>query len=361
MTADEIMMRRALALASLGRGRTSPNPLVGAVVVREGRILGQGYHRRAGEPHAEVIALREAGRRARGATLYANLEPCCHTGRTPPCVLEIVEAGVIRVVAAMRDPDPRVDGGGFRRLRRRGVEVEVGLLKEDAVRLNDSFAKFVRRKLPLVTLKAAASLDGRIATRTGHSKWITSAEARDHARVLRRENDLLMVGISTVLADDPLLTDRSGRAHLVRAVMDTHLRLPVEAQLVESLDQGSVIVFSGPDASRAREKELRKRGVEVKRVALRRGRPDLRKCLEYLAECGVTRVLVEGGGELHASFLSERLADRLVLYLAPKLIGGREARSLVGGLGPRLMDEVDQLKRYRTSRVGDDILVEADL
>ncbi len=361
MTTDEAMMRRAMALASLGRGCTSPNPLVGAVVARQGTILGQGFHRRAGEPHAEVIALKEAGGRARGATLYTNLEPCCHTGRTPPCVLEVAKAGITRVVVAMRDPDPRVNGGGFRRLRRCGIEVEVGLLKGASARLNDSFTKYVRKKMPWVTLKAAASLDGRIATRTGDSKWVTSTEARDHARVLRRENDVLMVGIGTVLADDPLLTARTGKSRLVRAVMDTHLKVPLQSQLVKSLEKGPVIVFTGPDAPLLRENELRKRGVEVRRVSLRGGRPDLRKCLEYLADCGVTRVLVEGGGELHATFLGERLADRLILYLAPKLVGGREARPLVGGLGPRLMTEVERLARYRTSRVGDEIVIEADL
>lgn len=361
MSADERMMRRALALASLGRGSTSPNPLVGAVVVRSGRVEGQGYHARAGEPHAETIALRQAGRRARGATLYTNLEPCCHTGRTPPCVLEINRAGVTQVVSAMRDPDPRVNGGGFRELRRHGIAVEVGLLKDEAMRLNASFYKFIRNGLPFVTLKGAVSWDGRIATRTGDSKWISSREAREHARLLRRESDAVMVGIGTVLADDPSLTARPANARLVRLIMDTHLRLPLRAKLVREIDQGPVVVFAGPDAPRSKEQELRQRGVEVRRMPLRSGKPDLSRCLRYLAECGVTRVLVEGGGELHASFVEQKLADRLVLYLAPRLIGGREARPLLGGRGADLMKDVVVVGRHRSYRVGDEIVIDADL
>lgn len=246
---DQRLMRRALALASLGRGTVSPNPLVGAVVVRGREVVGQGYHRRPGEPHAEIIALKEAGARAKGGTLYTNLEPCCHTGRTPPCVDEIVRRGIRRVVAAMRDPNPRVNGGGFRALRRGGVATEVGLLKAEATDLNSAFVKFITRGVPWVTLKAAASLDGRIATRTGASKWITSAEAREHARRLRLENDAVMVGISTVLADDPRLTPRARRARpLLRVVMDSKLRLPPRARLVRTLAEGAVLVFTGLSA-----------------------------------------------------------------------------------------------------------------
>lgn len=354
-------MRRALALASLGRGGTSPNPLVGAVVARGDKVCGQGFHRRAGEPHAEVFALAQAGRRARGATLYTNLEPCCHTGRTPPCVMKIVQAGITRVVAAIKDPDPRVDGGGFRRLRRRGVEVTVGVLRSEAARLNQAFAKFVRTGLPMVTLKGAVSLDGRIATRAGDSKWITSAEAREHARLLRRENDVVMVGIGTVLADDPHLTARSGRYALIRTVVDTHLRLPLKAKLVRTVAEGPVVVFCGGDAPYAREEALTKRGVTVRRLPLRRHRLDLKKCLESLSTDGVTRVLVEGGGELHATLLEQGLADRFLIYVAPRLIGGREARSLVGGIGPRLMNQVKVLNRPRYCRVGDNILVDVQL
>jgi diaminohydroxyphosphoribosylaminopyrimidine deaminase/5-amino-6-(5-phosphoribosylamino)uracil reductase len=275
--------------------------------------------------------------------------------------MELVRSGISRVVAAMRDPDPRVNGGGFRSLRRHGVAVQVGLLNREAARLNESFTKFTRRRLPLVTLKGATSLDGRIATHTGDSKWITSAEAREHARLLRRENDLVMVGIGTVLADDPLLTARFPKFPVIRAVMDTHLRIPPRAKLVTTVNRGPVVVFTGPDSPRAREAELRRRGVEVRRVALLGAKPDLRQCLGYLADCGVTRVLVEGGGELHASFVEQRLADRLLLYVAPRLIGGREALPLVGGSGVSSMKDAGFFRRRRFYRVGEEIVVEVDL
>ncbi len=358
---DRRFMTRVMALASLGRGRTSPNPLVGAVVVVNGRVVGQGFHRRAGEPHAEIVALHQAGKRARGSTIYTNLEPCCHTGRTPPCAQAIIQAGVSRVVAAMKDPDPRVNGGGIRMLRRRGLAVEVGLLKEEAARLNESFTKFVRYGMPFVTIKGAISLDGRIATRKRDSKWITSAEAREHARLLRREHDVVLVGIGTALADNPLLTTRSAKHRCIRAVVDTHLRLPRQSRLVSTVNKGPVVVFTGPDASRILENKLRTKGVEVERVPLEGKRLDLRKCLEYLARYGVTRVLVEGGSEIHAGFLDQGLADRVVFYVAPRLIGGREALSVVGGLGPASMMDARTLKRVRTFRVGDEIVVEGDL
>ncbi len=358
------MMKRALALASLGRGCTSPNPLVGAVVARGDTVVGQGFHRRAGEPHAEVIALHQAGRAARGATLYTNLEPCCHTGRTPPCVQEIVWAGVGRVIASLRDPDPRVRGGGFRRLRQRGVNVQVGLMREEATRLNRAFAKFILEGVPLVTLKGAASLDGRIATKTGDSFWITSSEAREHARLLRREHDAVMVGIGTVLADDPRLTPRPKgvrRGPFLRVVLDSALRLPLRSQLLSTRADGPVVVFAGPDAPEARAGRLRRRGVIVERLPLRRGRLNLEKSLRYLGGREVTRLLVEGGGELHGSFIGQRLADRLVLYLAPLLIGGRAARSLVGGEGPRRLSGATQLAHVISYRVGAELVIEADI
>ena len=357
-------MRRVLALAAMGRGCTSPNPLVGAVVAKGSRIVGQGFHRRAGEPHAEIIALREAGRAARGATLYTNLEPCCHTGRTPPCVEEIVSAGIARVVSSIRDPDPRVNGGGFRSLRRSGVIVEVGLMKSEASYLNRAFTKFVKEGFPFVTLKGAASLDGRIATRSGDSKWITSTEAREHARLLRREHDAVLVGIGTVLADDPRLTVRPAVRHrspLYRVVLDGQLRLPPRARLLSTLDEGPIVVFAGPHAESSRARRLEQRGVTVERLAIRGGRLDLRGLLRHLAEKDVTRLLVEGGGETHSSFLEEGLADRLVLYLAPRIIGGRDARALVGGRGPERLTDAVTLSRPIAYRVGADLVVEGDL
>jgi len=357
-------MQRALALAAMGRGCTSPNPMVGAVVAKGEKVVGQGFHRKAGEPHAEIMALRQAGGAARGATLYTNLEPCCHTGRTPPCVEEIVAAGVERVVSSTRDPDPRVNGGGFRKLRRSGVVVATGVMKSEATHLNRAFTKFVQEGFPFVTLKGAASLDGRIATRTGDSKWITSVEAREHARLLRREHDAVLVGIGTVLADDPRLTARPAYRRptaLYRVVLDGSLRFPSAAKLLATLDEGPVVIFAGPDASPARARRLEERGAAVERLPARAGRLDLRRLLRRLADRGVTRVLVEGGGEVLSSFLEQRLADRLVLYIAPRIIGGREARALVGGAGPARLRGAAALSQPISYRVGADLVVEGDL
>ncbi len=360
---DEKHMRRALALATLGRGTTSPNPLVGAVLARGARVLGQGFHRRPGEPHAESLALAQV-RTTTGATLYTNLEPCCHTGRTPPCVGAIVRAQVGRVVAAMRDPNPRVNGRGFRALRRHGVEVEVGLLRDEAARLNEAFVKRASTGLPFVTLKGASSLDGRIATRTGDSKWITSTFARRHARLLRVEHDAIVVGIGTALADDPRLNRRprtAGAGPLVRVVLDRNLRLSVRSRLVSTPREGPVLVFCGPDATPAKRRRLVAAGVEIINVPVLGGRLDLKAVLRHLAERGLMRVLVEGGGELHASFLERQLADRLVLYVAPRLIGGTDARPLFGGEGIAEMKRAPVLRSTRCSRIGDGWMIEGAL
>ena len=287
---DRRMMRRALALATLGRGTAAPNPFVGAVVARGATVLGQGFHRLAGEPHAEAIALSQVGSRARGATLYTNLEPCCHTGRTPPCVDEIVLAGVRRVVASMRDPNRKVDGGGFRYLRKHGIEVEIGLLRREAKELNAAFVKQARRGLPYVTLKGAMSLDGRIATRCGDSKWITSKTARRHARVLRAEHDAVLVGIGTAIADDPRLNRRPeprASGPFLRAVLDGSLRLSPTSRLVQTARRDPVIVFCGAEASAARKKKLRSAGVTVESIGHRGGRLDLEEALFRLSAGGV--------------------------------------------------------------------------
>jgi len=361
---DVRMMRRALALAALGRGTAAPNPLVGAVVARGRTVLGQGFHRHPGEPHAEVVALgqvRQSGASARGATLYTNLEPCCHTGRTPPCVREIVASDVARVVASMRDPNPAVDGGGFRHLRAHGVHVDVGLLRGDAARLNEAFVKRNRQGLPFVTLKAALSLDGRIATPTGDSKWITSASARRHARLLRAENDAALVGIETVLADDPRLNrrPRPRRASpYLRVVLDGSLRLPLGARLVRTVPATPLVVFCGTGADPAHRRRLVAEGVDVVAVPRRRAKLDLEAVLLGLAERGVTRLLVEGGGAVHGSFLDRGFVDRVVLYVAPKILGGSRSRSWIEGDGVKWVRDAHALRDGRWARVGDEWMLE---
>ena len=367
---DERMIRRALALAALGTGTAAPNPRVGAVVARAARVIGQGYHRRPGEPHAEAVALNHvetSGGSASGATLYTTLEPCCHTGRTPPCVDRIVRAGIGRVVASMKDPNPKVNGGGFRALRRMGVAVEVGLLRAEAYRLNEAFVKHARTGLPLVTLKGATSLDGRIATRTLDSKWITSGLARRHARLLRAEHEAILIGTGTALADDPRL-DRRPRSPLsrplLRVILDRNLRLSPRSRLVRSLSRGPVLVFCGSGGSPRRRRALEALGVEVEE-ARERGkklpRLDLEEVLRKLGGRGITSLLVEGGGELEGSFLDLRLGDRLVLYVAPRILGGREARPWIGGEGVAPAAGAVRLRRARSTRVGDGWLVEGTL
>jgi diaminohydroxyphosphoribosylaminopyrimidine deaminase/5-amino-6-(5-phosphoribosylamino)uracil reductase len=332
---DERMMRQALALAARGLGETNPNPAVGCVVARGAQVLGEGFHARAGGPHAEVAALREAGPRARGATLYVTLEPCAHHGRTPPCAPLVRDSGVARVVAALRDPSPQVAGRGLALLRRAGVAVETGLLAGEAARLDERFLAGVRLGRPFVLLKAALTLDGRIATASGRSKWITDREQRRQARWLRRLHDAVLVGIGTALADDPLLlpSPRTRRPFL-RVVLDARLGLPAAGRLAgTATPRTPVLALScAPDPSRRRRLEAA--GVEVVEVGEDQGRVSLASALEALAARGVASLMVEGGGEVLGSFLAARLADQVALFRAPLLLGGRGSRPAFGGPDP---------------------------
>ena len=358
---DVRMMRRALSLAALGRGTSAPNPIVGAVVARGARVLGQGFHRKPGEPHAEALALSQLNRSISGTTLYTTLEPCCHTGRTPPCVDEIVRCRVKRVVASVRDPNPNVKGGGFHRLRRNGIRVDVGLLRNEAMHINAAFMKRARQGLPYVTLKAAMSLDGRIATRSGDSKWITSNRLRKHARMLRLENDGIVVGADTVMADDPRLNRRprsSETGEFWRVVLDSSLRLSTRSQLVKSLHEGPVLVICRQDASTDKRRRLLRAGIDVEAVAIVKNKLDLNAVLELLVERGLSRVLVEGGGEVHASFVENHLADRLVIYCVPRLIGGRLARPFLAGEGVDSVTDAYNLKSVRWAHLADGWMID---
>ena len=332
---DERRMRRALALAARGLGETNPNPVVGCVVARGGRIVGEGFHARAGGPHAEVLALRAAGERARGATLYVTLEPCVHHGRTPPCAPIVRDAGIARVVAAIRDPDPRVSGRGLALLRRAGARVETGLCALEAESLNARFLTAVRKRRPYVLLKAALTLDGRIATASGHSKWITSPAQRRQARWLRRLHDAVLVGIGTVLADDPLLLPQPRTQRpFARIVVDTQLRLPLASRLVGSCAARSPVLVLCAAAPPGRRQALEARGVTVVEVAEAGARVEPAAALEALYARGLTSVMVEGGSEVLGSFLAARLVDEVALFRAPLLLGGRGSLAAFGGPDP---------------------------
>jgi diaminohydroxyphosphoribosylaminopyrimidine deaminase/5-amino-6-(5-phosphoribosylamino)uracil reductase len=331
---DRVHMARCLELAERYRGRTAPNPIVGCVIIdRNGRVIAEGAHRGPGTDHAEVAALRELAGKAPGATLYVNLEPCNHHGRTPPCAPVVRDAGVARVVIGIADPIEG-HGGGIAVLRRGRIKVAVGVLAEACARANRPFLVWATRHRPMFTLKAAITLDGKIATVAGHSKWITGPAARDDVMRLRDRHDAVLVGIGTVLADNPRLTARlPGARDPMRIVIDTHLRTPPTAHLLPRKAGPRTIIACGVGAPAAREAALVARGAEVWRLGTHRnGRLDLESLATRLAAAGITAVLAEGGGEIHASLLERGLADELVIYLAPKIVGG-PARSWVGGKG----------------------------
>ncbi len=362
---DARHLRRCLELASRAEGMSRPNPMVGALVVKGGRILAEAFHALAGAEHAERIALRRAGRRARGATLYSNLEPCCHWGRTPPCVDAILQSGVGRVVVSHRDPDPRVNGKGIGALRRAGVTVSLGGLRQPALDLNERHVIFHTQKRPHVLVKAAMSLDGRIATPRGASRWVSSRESRERAHRLRAASDAILIGAGTLRADDPLLTARRMGRALPRA------RQPLRVVLGGggALDPGSRILHTpgGPvivyvtRAARARHARLERAGAEV--VAVRAsartpGRVSITACLLDLARRGITAVMVEGGGEVIASALEEGVVDRVVLFVAPRILGGRRAVPAVGGRGAETVAGGIALTRLVVSSSGPDLVIE---
>lgn len=354
---DLFWMRRALKLAARARGRTAPNPMVGAVVVRDGRLVGEGFHPRAGEPHAEVFALRQAGEAARGATLYVTLEPCCHYGRTPPCTAAVLAAGIARVVAAMQDPFPRVSGGGLRLLREAGLTVESGLLQPDAEELNRAYLKAVRTGLPWLTLKMAMTLDGKIATRTGDSRWITSEPARRWVHRLRNWNDAVLVGAGTVRADDPELTARlPGARNPLRVIADTHARISRTSRLVATAAEVPTLLLAREEATTA---DLEAAGVQVERLPVSGDRLDLEAALRRLVARGVHSVLCEGGGELAAALLERGLVDEVAWFIAPRLVGGRDAPGPLGGPGAERMAEALDLQDVRVRRIGPDLMLTA--
>ncbi|HEV2392170.1 MAG TPA: bifunctional diaminohydroxyphosphoribosylaminopyrimidine deaminase/5-amino-6-(5-phosphoribosylamino)uracil reductase RibD [Verrucomicrobiae bacterium] len=371
-TLPERFLRRAMRLASRGFGQTSPNPMVGALLVKGGEIIGQGWHRRAGEPHAEIEALRDAqkkGNATRGATLYVTLEPCCTTGRTPPCTQAIIAAGVTRVVAGATDPNPAHCGKGFRLLRRAGIAVTSGILARECEQLNEAFNHWVVHHTPLVTVKAAMTLDGKIATATGESKWITSPAARLEAMQMRRGADAILVGINTVLADDPSLTFRAvgkrqntpqPRKDLRRIILDANARTPLTAKVVTDMQADLTTIVISRSAPPRRARALGRK-VQVWTAPARDGKIDLRWLLQKLGSQDITSLLVEGGGEINAFFLFSGLANRVAFFYAPKILGGSNSRKAVAGKGAGRLDEIIQLENVKWRRIGPDWLLEAEV
>jgi len=359
---DVGFMRRALALAARGLGRTRPNPAVGAVVVRDGRIVGEGWHRKAGLPHAEVEAIEVAGRRARGATLYVTLEPCAHLGRTPPCVDLIVKSGIRRCVAALRDPHPVVNGRGFRKLRARGAQVEVGLLESEARDLIGGYLAAHTRGRPRVTWKVASTLDGRIADRSGHSRWITGPEARRHGHLLRARSDAILVGAGTVAADDPELTVRAVRTDRqpLRVVCDTRLRLGTRRKLFGLALARGTVVACGRRAPAAKERELIRRGIEVWRLPETAHGVSPVALARRLALEGCHEVLMEGGATLATGWLEAGLVDRLALFLAPRLLGAA-GLAWCGPIARGTLRRAPRGRVAREKRLGDDFFLMVEL
>ncbi len=338
--------------------------MVGAVVVKDEQLIGEGFHAYAGSDHAEIVALRDAGSAAAGATLYVSLEPCCHQGRTPPCVDQIVRAGIHRVVAACEDPNPAVSGNGIAALRASGITVDVGVFIQEAARLNEAFFTHVRTGRPFVTLKVAASLDGKIATRTGESRWITGESARRRVHQLRNEMDAVLVGIGTVLRDDPLLTTRLGIADQrdpSRVIVDNLARLPLRAKVVNRASTAPTILAVSQRAPRAKLEALEREGVQVLVVDNSPRRVSLEPLLEALGKRGILSVMIEGGAEINASALQERIVDKVLVFLAPILIGGKSSPTAVGGDGIESLGQAVRLRDVRIERFDDDILVEGYL
>jgi diaminohydroxyphosphoribosylaminopyrimidine deaminase/5-amino-6-(5-phosphoribosylamino)uracil reductase len=359
---DERMMAQALELSGRGLGRVEPNPAVGAVVTSGETVVGEGYHRFFGGPHAEVNALGAAGERARGGTLYVTLEPCCHYGKTPPCTDAVIRAGVKRVVVAMQDPFPKVAGRGLALLREAGIQVEVGLCEKSAMKLNAPYLKLHLRGLPFFTAKWAMTLDGKIATDSGDATWISSAESRELVHRMRDRADAVMIGVRTAMRDDPLLTCRlpGGRSPR-RIVVDSKARLPLESRLVGSVGEAPLWVACGRSAPPERVRALSDAGCRVISLPERADHVDLAALAEMLAGESLTNVLAEGGAELFGSLFEARLVDRVTVFVAPKLFGGKNAPTAVLGAGVRFVSQAWTVRDMSVTRIGDDVRIEGDV
>ncbi len=354
---DESYIRTACRLARKAAGQTSPNPMVGAVLVRGGKVVGTGYHRCAGADHAEISALKRAGAKARGATLYVTLEPCSHHGRTPPCVGALIRAGIKEVVCGTKDPNPLVAGQGIRQLRRAGIGVRVGVLEEMCRALIESFSKYITRRLPFVVLKLAATLDGKIAAASGDARWISGEDSRMTVHRLRNEVDAIVVGSGTVIADDPQLTCRMpGGRNPWRVVLDSGLRIPLSAQILRQKDPAKTIIVTGTVASMTKTRAIEALGARVWRIPLVRARLPWLPVLRKLTAMEIVSIMIEGGAEIAGSALKEKIVDKIIFFYAPKILGG-DGRSMIDALEIRRMKRAMLVKKLGVVQSGGDLMV----
>ena len=355
---NEIYMKQALSLAIKAKGKTHPNPMVGAVIVKGKRIIAKGYHKEFGFHHAEVNAINDASKKAKGSTLYVTLEPCSHHGKTPPCVDAIIKAQIKKVVVAMKDPNPLNNGKGLLKLKKKGIEVITGVLEDKAIEINKPFIKYINTGVPFIRLKTAQSLDGKIATKTGNSKWITNDKSRSFVQKLRADSDAVLTGINTVIEDDAVLLPRTKvKRYPARIILDTKLRLDVESKMVKSVGLSDIYVFTSKNAPLKRVKTLEKKGVNVICVGIKEGKVSIREVLRKCAKAGLLDILVEAGANVTGSFFDERLVDQMYCFIAPKIIGGAKGISSVAGNGIKKLDKAFMFDNIDIKKFDNDILI----
>ncbi len=359
MTRDEEFMKLALSLAA--KGRTSPNPKVGAIIVKGGRIIGRGYHQRCGLPHAEIEAMKHLKQdQTRDAILYVTLEPCYHSNKkTPPCVPAIINAKFSRIVCATKDPNKNVNGKSINLFRKAGIEVKIGVCEKEARELNKAYIKYITKGLPYITMKVAMSLDGKIATKTGESKWISGEASRRLARAMRDKHDAVMVGIGTVLKDNPRLTCRFKSAHdPIRIIVDSKLRIPLNTNVLKNACDNTII-GCGKNFDKKKKDSLKHIGVNVFVAPRKDGEVNLKRFMKIVAKEGITSILLEGGSTLDGAMIDERLVDEFCFFIAPKIIGGKDAKTPIGGFGIRRLADAIQVNEIKTEKIGVDILITA--
>jgi len=355
----EKLMRLALKLAKKGEGKVSPNPMVGAIITKDGKIIAQGYHHYFGGPHAEIDALKKAKDKAKGGTLYVTLEPCSTYGKTPPCTKEIIKRKIKKVIIATLDPNPINSGKGVQELQRGRIEIETGICEEEAKKVNEAFFKFMKKRIPFVTVKAASSLDGKIATSSGESKWITGEKSRKFSHHLRDTMDAILVGINTVIKDDPSLLAPS-KNNIARIILDSRLRIPLnlKAQVLKNQDRGDTFIFTTSQRDEKKLKELKSRGIKIAVVKENENRVDIEEAVRELGKLEIMNLLVEGGGEVIGSFFEKKLVDKIYLFLAPRIIGGKKSITWVEGKGVKFLKETSYIKIDSLKKIENDLLLE---